>query len=149
MEQEPKQYSPDGHWLWDGAKWVSISTGQPYSSGPKTKNSEGWASEIPGLRHVPGFRSSTWWRAVPFALYYCVLGLFALILAVGHAWGGSLFFASWIVFAVAISYAWTLRRRVARFVAAAGVALLSMGGCVTGMVISPAPAAQTHQQSSA
>jgi hypothetical protein len=149
MEQGPRQYSPDGQWWWDGSRWVSVSTGKPYSSSPtEPRPSKGWASEIPGLRYVPGFRTSTWWRALAFGLFYCIFGLFALISAIGHGWGAALFFGCCIIFAVAVSYAWTLRHRVTTFAAAVAVALLSTGGCLTGLVMSPTPAAQTNGHSS-
>lgn len=147
MEQPPRQYSPDGQWWWDGSRWISVLTGKPYSPPTKLGPTEGRASEIPGLRYVPGFRTSTWWRAVPFGLGYCIVGLFTVISAIGHLWGAALFFSCSIVFAVAVSYAWALRHRVVPLAATVGIALLSTGGCVTGLLLSPTPAAQSHGQS--
>ncbi len=141
------QYSPDGQWWWDGFRWIRISTGEP-SSPTNPQPNKGWASEIPGLIYVPGFRTSTWWRAVSFSLFYCIFGLFTLVSVLDHIWGGALLFGCWIVFAIAVSYAWILRHRLAPFAAAVGVALLSIGGSVTGVVISPTSASQSRGQSS-
>ena len=136
-QRGPGQYSRDGRWWWDGERWVSVEAGTPPLASAATAARSKWSATIPGLRYVPGFRTSTWWKAVAASAYYLLLAFFAVVLAAGRAWGSALFFASWILFGVALAYGWTLRRRSLPLVAMIGLVLASMSACVVGVAFSP------------
>ena len=147
-QRGPGQYSRDGRWWWDGERWVSVEAGAPPLASAATAARSKWSATIPGLRYVPGFRTSTWWKAAAASAYYLMLAFFAIVLAGGRAWGGALFFGSWIPFGVALAYGWTLRRRSLPLVAMIGLVLASMSACVVGVAISPSATWFSPQRSS-